>query len=82
MASTVVSSRGQIVIPRDVRDRLKLEPGARLEIAETADGLLLTPAKPGRRRAPISSWRDWRGRLKGTRALEEHVAEHRREAKR
>jgi antitoxin PrlF len=36
-----VSSKGQIVLPVDLRRRLGLAAGARLEISEEADGLRL-----------------------------------------
>jgi AbrB family looped-hinge helix DNA binding protein len=40
-AQTKVSGKGQVVIPKDVRDRLHLAPGDRLDIVERPDGILL-----------------------------------------
>jgi len=40
-AQTRVSGKGQVVIPKDVRDRLRLSPGDRLDIVERADGVFL-----------------------------------------
>ncbi len=40
-AQTRVSGKGQVVIPKDVRDRLQLSPGDRLDIIERADGVFL-----------------------------------------
>ena len=40
-ARTTVSAKGQVVIPKDVRDRLNLMAGDRLEVVERADGVLL-----------------------------------------
>ncbi|GAA0769222.1 AbrB/MazE/SpoVT family DNA-binding domain-containing protein [Ideonella azotifigens] len=34
-------SKGQVVLPADMRRRLGLNPGARLEVTEEADGLRL-----------------------------------------
>ncbi len=41
MATLTVSSKGQIVLPADVRRRLGMGAGAKLEILEEADGLRL-----------------------------------------
>ena len=62
MATATLTSKGQITIPLDVRERLKLEVGTRIEFVEDANGefhlrpavadvrslkgLLRTPAKP------------------------------------
>ena len=41
MASVLVSAKGQVVLPAEMRRRLGLNPGARLEVTEEADGLRL-----------------------------------------
>jgi AbrB family looped-hinge helix DNA binding protein len=41
--SITVDSSGRIVLPKPLRDRLRLRPGAELEISEQADGILLRP---------------------------------------
>ena len=40
-AQTKLSAKGQIVIPKDVRDRLGWPQGSELEVIETAEGVLL-----------------------------------------
>ncbi len=40
-AQTKLSAKGQVVIPKPVRERLNWGEGDRLEILETADGVLL-----------------------------------------
>ena len=45
MATATLTSKGQITIPLDVRHRLKLDSGARVEFIEAADGeFLMRPA--------------------------------------
>ncbi len=39
--TTVLSTKGQIVIPSEIRNRKGLLPGDELEIVETADGLVI-----------------------------------------
>lgn len=40
-AQTKLSAKGQVVIPKDVRDRLGWPQGSSLEVIETAGGVLL-----------------------------------------
>ncbi len=40
-AQTRLSAKGQVVIPKDVRDRLGLTEGAVLDVIETGDGVIL-----------------------------------------
>ena len=47
-AQTKLSAKGQIVIPKDVRDRLGWPQGSELEVIETAGGVLLR--KPPKRK--------------------------------
>lgn len=42
--TTVVSTKGQVILPKAVRDRLDWQPGARLLVEETPDGVLLKRA--------------------------------------
>jgi AbrB family looped-hinge helix DNA binding protein len=82
MATTIVSSKGQVVIPRALREKYRLTSGTRLEVAESDQGLVLAPVKQARVSRRKAGWRALRGSAKGTNALKEHLAEHRREAKR
>jgi AbrB family looped-hinge helix DNA binding protein len=82
MATTTVSSKGQVVIPRALREKYGLTSGTRLEVAESDAGLVLAPVKQSRSARRQTGWRTLRGSAKGTNALKEHLAEHRREARR
>jgi len=44
--TTKLSSKGQIVIPKEVRKALKWKPGLRLEVIDTGNGVVLRPLRP------------------------------------
>ncbi|HOB92478.1 MAG TPA: AbrB/MazE/SpoVT family DNA-binding domain-containing protein [Aquabacterium sp.] len=46
MSTLLVSSKGQIVLPADIRRRLGMGAGARVEVVEEADGLKLRVVRP------------------------------------
>ncbi len=41
----IVKKKGQTTIPVGIRKKFKIEEGTRLEVVETADGILLKPKK-------------------------------------
>ena len=82
MATTTVSSKGQVVIPRALREKYRLTSGTRLQVAESPEGLVLAPLKQARSTRRRAGWRALRGSAKGTNAMKEHLAERRREATR
>jgi AbrB family looped-hinge helix DNA binding protein len=51
-AQTKLSAKGQVVIPKDVRDRLGWLQGVELELLDTGDGVLLR-RKPERKRLTV-----------------------------
>lgn len=42
--TTVVSTKGQVILPKAIRDRRHWPSGTRLTVEDTADGVLLKPA--------------------------------------
>ena len=46
MQTVTLSSKCQLVIPRAVRDRLDLEPGAKLTVIEKGGIIYLVPERP------------------------------------
>lgn len=43
MLTTTVSTKGQVILPKTIRDRLHWDAGTRLAVEHTADGVLLRP---------------------------------------
>lgn len=51
--STLVTSKGQVTIPKKVREHLGIKPGTAVRFEPTADGrALLTKAEPRKTRQP------------------------------
>jgi AbrB family looped-hinge helix DNA binding protein len=42
--TTTVSTKGQVILPKTIRQRKNWEPGTRLVVEDTPDGVLLKPA--------------------------------------
>ncbi len=41
--TTTVSTKGQVILPKAIRDQLQWDAGTRLAVEHTADGVLLKP---------------------------------------
>ena len=59
METTTVSSKGQIVIPKALRERLRLTPGTALQIDVQGETLLMQRVVKG-----YGDWRTMRGMLR------------------
>jgi AbrB family looped-hinge helix DNA binding protein len=46
MQTVTLSSKCQLVIPREVRDRLELEPGMKLTVIDKGGIIYLVPERP------------------------------------
>ena len=75
MTSTVLSSRGQVIIPKPIRDTNHWQPGQQLEVTAFNDGILLRPVQP----FPISTLAEvaaclpYRGKAKTLAEMEEAI---------
>ncbi len=58
MRTVTLSTKFQLVVPRESRERLGLRPGAKLTVLEKGGVLFLVPERP---------MRDFRGVARGTR---------------
>ena len=46
METTRLSSKGQVILPKSIRDAHRWQPGTEFVVEETTEGILLRPAKP------------------------------------
>lgn len=74
---THVSAKGQVVIPKVVRETLALEQGDELVVSLDGERIVLEKAP----REP-RDWRRWEGRFAGLPLIEDLLEEHRREVER
>jgi AbrB family looped-hinge helix DNA binding protein len=56
MTLTTLSAKGQVVIPREVREHLGFQPGQRFTVVEKGNAVVLVP---------LARFAEQRGRLKG-----------------
>jgi AbrB family looped-hinge helix DNA binding protein len=79
-AKTTLSAKGQVVIPKDVRDQLGLAPGQVLDVVPMGGGVLLKPQhkKSGRSfdeiMAGIRARYQHQGSPRSVKAMDEAVA--------
>ena len=65
-----ITSKGQVTIPQDFRERFGLLPHTEVEFVEEAGAVVLRKAEGGNRQA--RTWvRDYRGSLKGGMSTDE-----------
>jgi AbrB family looped-hinge helix DNA binding protein len=56
-AHSTLSSKGQIVIPKDIRDALRLKPGERLTVTLKGRKIIMEPPEPPRQKISFDEFR-------------------------
>jgi len=59
---TTLSERGQVVIPKPIRDMFNLQKGVVFDVFVKNDKIIL---KPKAKKRTISTWKELRGLIKG-----------------
>lgn len=79
--TTTVSTKGQVILPKPIRQALRWEAGTRLIVESTTDGVLLRPEPMFRETRPEDVYGSlaWQGPPKSLAEMDEAVLE---EAKR
>ena len=73
MAATTVTSKGQVTIPKDVREKAGIGPGAEVEFEVDGDVITLTRAKQRQRPGP-SRGEKIVAALRGTRTVNKELS--------
>jgi len=75
MLTTKLSSKGQVIIPKAIRNRHHWEPGQELQAIDTDDGILLRSASPFPETTlkDVASCLPYSGRPKSLEDMEEAV---------
>ena len=69
MLTTKISSKGQLVVPKEVRTKLKIEPGTFFRVRLNKNNIVFTPI----RKMPVDNLY---GRFAGEKILDELEKEH------
>lgn len=79
--TTIVSTKGQVILPKIIRDRRHWDSGTKLVVEDTDDGVLLKPVPlfEATTIAQVAGMLAYRGKAKSIQEMDEAVA---REAKR
>jgi AbrB family looped-hinge helix DNA binding protein len=72
MLKARVSSRGQLVLPKEVRDQLGLHEGACVTVRVEGNEVIL-------RKAVTGNWTEWEGRFEGSDLLGDLARSRRKE---
>jgi AbrB family looped-hinge helix DNA binding protein len=76
---TIIGERGQIVIPKEIRDKLRLEKGMILNVETSGDNdsIVLRPMRKKKK-----GWREWIGTFEGEGLIREYLTDKKKEKER
>jgi AbrB family looped-hinge helix DNA binding protein len=76
MATTRLSSKGQVILPKSVRDARSWPPGTEFAVEEVLEGVLLRPLRPFEPATfdEVFGCLKYRGRAKTLRQMERAIA--------
>jgi AbrB family looped-hinge helix DNA binding protein len=79
--STTVSTKGQVSLPKAIREERRWRAGTRLTVENTPDGVLLKPASPfpAAKPADVFASLPYRGRSKTLEEMEAGIASEARQ---
>ena len=82
MKTTKLSSKGQVIIPKAVRDAHHWSTGQELAVIEVGDGVLLRPVKPFPTTTPdeVGGILQYTGRARSLEDMEQAIAQGVRES--
>jgi antitoxin PrlF len=67
MSDTVVTSKGQITIPKQIRERKRIAAGTRLEVTEQGEDIVLRRSRRGRKaRGKDAEFETYLDRVRGS----------------
>jgi AbrB family looped-hinge helix DNA binding protein len=75
--TTRLSTKGQLILPKAIRDARAWGPGTEIEIENTKDGVLLKPKKrffPPTRLEDVAGMLKYKGKAKSIREMDDAIA--------
>jgi len=75
METARLSSKGQLVLPKSIRERLRLQSGSEFNVEIEGEKIILEPVTGVR----DARWRTWQGACKGNGLIAALKAEHQEE---
>ncbi|MCF6291684.1 MAG: AbrB/MazE/SpoVT family DNA-binding domain-containing protein [Desulfobacterales bacterium] len=84
MPTTILSSKGQVIIPKSIREEHHWEPGQRLEVIKSGEGVQLKPVEPFSKTtlADVAACLQYKGKAKTLAEMEDAIRKGAQEAAR